>query len=145
LWSLHADAPVAPGSLGRATEEATSGSGTGGAGAAGAAAPAPAPAAPLAPYVPPRQGKISGGVLADDMGLGKTAQCIAFVSGCLHSEKAASVLVILPLSLLATWQAEFARFAPGVIVRTLHEQNGIRARAKVVASVLRDGGVLLTT
>ncbi len=59
-----------------------------------------------------------GGVLADDMGLGKTIQVLA-----LHldrSERARPTLVVCPAGLIANWQREAARFAPGVPVRRFH-------------------------
>jgi superfamily II DNA or RNA helicase len=60
-----------------------------------------------------------GGCLADDMGLGKTLQVIA-----LHLHRAAegrgSTLVVCPTSLLANWEREVRRFAPGVRVRRYH-------------------------
>lgn len=60
-----------------------------------------------------------GACLADDMGLGKTVQTIAFLAR--HFERIgsageASVLIVLPPSLVFNWQEEFARFAPGLKV-----------------------------
>ena len=60
------------------------------------------------------------GILADDMGLGKTAQVLAHV---LLEKQAGRLdvpaLVVLPTSLLANWQAEAARHAPGLRVLVL--------------------------
>jgi superfamily II DNA or RNA helicase len=61
------------------------------------------------------------GILADDMGLGKTVQVLAHLlveqqSGRLDRP----ALVVLPTSLIANWQAEAARVAPGLRVLTLH-------------------------
>jgi superfamily II DNA or RNA helicase len=78
-----------------------------------------------------------GGCLADDMGLGKTITLIA-----LHLHRAGTVvggptLVVCPASLLGNWEAEIARFAPGVPVRRFHGAE--RDLAGVV-----DGFVLTT-
>ena len=60
-----------------------------------------------------------GGCLADDMGLGKTLQVIA-----LHLVRRAGgagpTLVVCPTTLLANWEREVRRFAPGVPVRRYH-------------------------
>jgi SNF2 family DNA or RNA helicase len=53
-----------------------------------------------------------GALLADDMGLGKTLQAIAALSG--------RALVVCPTSVLPNWQAELARFRPGLSVRVHH-------------------------
>ena len=60
-----------------------------------------------------------GACLADDMGLGKTVQAIGFLSRYFHSKKKAgraSVLIVLPPSLVFNWQEEFERFAPSLKV-----------------------------
>jgi hypothetical protein len=67
------------------------------------------------------------GILADDMGLGKTAQVLAHVLIEKHAGRLQHpALVVLPTSLLANWQAEVARHAPGL--RTLTLQGSTRAR-----------------
>jgi superfamily II DNA or RNA helicase len=60
------------------------------------------------------------GILADDMGLGKTVQTLAHI---LVEKEAGRLshpaLVIAPTSLMANWQDEAARFAPGLRVLLL--------------------------
>jgi non-specific serine/threonine protein kinase len=64
-----------------------------------------------------------GACLADDMGLGKTIQVICLLlhmkDGVEPSADSASLLV-LPASLIANWQAEIERFAPGIKVFIAH-------------------------
>ncbi|GAA1275362.1 DEAD/DEAH box helicase [Arthrobacter pascens] len=81
-----------------------------------------------------------GGVLADDMGLGKTVQALALMcaakehaSGGTDGEDStaaedsttpdggAPFLVVAPTSVVGNWQAEAARFAPGLTVRAIGE------------------------
>ncbi|MDQ8195139.1 DEAD/DEAH box helicase [Coraliomargarita sp. SDUM461004] len=60
-----------------------------------------------------------GACLADDMGLGKTVQTIAFLAGYFEKNpdlERASVLIVLPPSLVFNWLEEFARFAPSLRV-----------------------------
>lgn len=65
----------------------------------------------------------SGGILADDMGLGKTCQTIAFIALLVDVYKSGQIkdkpwpnLVVVPPSVLANWENEFAQFAPGLSV-----------------------------
>jgi non-specific serine/threonine protein kinase len=60
-----------------------------------------------------------GACLADDMGRGKTVQTIAFLAGYFEQNPnltRASVLIVLPPSLVFNWQEEFIRFAPSLKV-----------------------------
>ena len=62
-----------------------------------------------------------GGVLADDMGLGKTVQTLALLADrhlALGADRPS--LLVAPTSLVGTWVAEAARFAPGLRVLALH-------------------------
>ncbi|MBX3231770.1 MAG: DEAD/DEAH box helicase [Labilithrix sp.] len=55
-----------------------------------------------------------GGVLADDMGLGKTLQAICALPAGRRA------LVVCPKSVVYNWQAELARFRPGLSVHVFH-------------------------
>jgi superfamily II DNA or RNA helicase len=56
-----------------------------------------------------------GGILADDMGLGKTLQTLALVCHARdRSPEVGPFLVVCPTSVVSTWAAEAARFAPGL-------------------------------
>lgn len=62
----------------------------------------------------------AGALLADDMGLGKTMQVIALIVSLLRREVAGPHLIVMPASLLANWQQEFARWAPTLSVGVAH-------------------------
>ena len=94
-----------------------------------------------------------GGVLADDMGLGKTVQALALICaakeatrvpegivadgtqasdgaapGAAAAPGSAPFLVVAPTSVVGNWEAETARFAPGLTVRAIGEtfaKNGV--------------------
>lgn len=57
-----------------------------------------------------------GGILADDMGLGKTLQLLALVQHAREQGETRPFLVVAPTSVMGTWRAEAARFAPGLRV-----------------------------
>ncbi|MGY1834402.1 SNF2-related protein [Blastococcus sp. SYSU DS0510] len=84
-----------------------------------------------------------GGVLADDMGLGKTLQTLALVCRAKQAgELTAPVLVVAPTSVVGNWAREAARFAPGLVVRTV-EATG-RKRGTALAEAV-DGADLVVT
>lgn len=56
------------------------------------------------------------GILADEMGLGKTIQTLVWLA----TTRCTPALVVCPTSLLANWQSEAARFAPGLKTLVLH-------------------------
>lgn len=57
------------------------------------------------------------GILADEMGLGKTVQTVAFLSYLFHTHSQfGPFLVIVPLSTITAWQAQFAAWAPDLSV-----------------------------
>ena len=78
-----------------------------------------------------------GACLADDMGLGKTITLIALHLHRAEHGRGGPTLVVCPASLLGNWEAEIARFAPGVPVHRFH--GGRRALGDEVA------GFVLTT
>ncbi len=58
-----------------------------------------------------------GGILADDMGLGKTLQALALACQLAETGRLdRPLLVVAPTSVLGTWAAEAARFAPDLRV-----------------------------
>lgn len=84
-----------------------------------------------------------GACLADDMGLGKTVQTIAFLThrfeqAKLSGEEMASVLIVVPPSLVFNWLDEFERFAPHLkVVDCLSASRW--------ADSLKDAQIILTT
>lgn len=63
-----------------------------------------------------------GACLADDMGLGKTVQTLALL---LQRASLGPQLVVAPTSVTLNWQAESARFAPGLTVRLYQQQRSL--------------------
>ncbi len=61
-----------------------------------------------------------GGCLADDMGLGKTVQIIAAHLQLAATRGSQPSLVVCPASLMANWEREITRFAPGLPHRRYH-------------------------
>ena len=86
------------------------------------------------------------GILADEMGLGKTIQTIALVS-YLMEKKANNgpYLVVVPLSTLANWTAEFEKWAPRVVCVVYKGQP--RVRKTIYDNYVSNGklNVLITT
>ena len=64
----------------------------------------------------------AGAVLADDMGLGKTLQAIAIM---LRRAAEGPILVVCPTSVESNWDDELARFAPGLVVRSLRQERDL--------------------
>ena len=64
-----------------------------------------------------------GALLADDMGLGKTVQVIAWLLARRKRGERGAALVVAPLTLLANWEHEFARFAPA-LKTYVHQGDG---------------------
>jgi non-specific serine/threonine protein kinase len=61
-----------------------------------------------------------GGCLADDMGLGKTIQVLSLLVLLKRAGEAGPHLLVAPTTLLANWQAEAGRFAPGLRLLVAH-------------------------
>ncbi|CAF0758335.1 unnamed protein product [Rotaria sordida] len=85
------------------------------------------------------------GILADEMGLGKTIQTIALIVYLIECKKNLEPsLIIVPLSTLSNWAAEFRRWAPDV---TVIQYKGLPHVRKMLAQTIRTTrfNVLLTT
>ncbi|WP_432522235.1 DEAD/DEAH box helicase [Kineococcus sp. SYSU DK006] len=100
-----------------------------------------------------------GAVLADDMGLGKTLQLLALLvhehaqdeqardgdarDGDARVPGGGPTLLVCPMSVVGNWQAEAARFAPGLRV---HVQHGpARPRGADLAAVAAGHDLVVTT
>ncbi|XP_024519337.1 protein CHROMATIN REMODELING 4 isoform X2 [Selaginella moellendorffii] len=69
-------------------------------------------------------------ILADEMGLGKTISACAFLSSLHYEFKVRGpCLVLVPLSTMPNWMAEFALWAPGLNVIEYH--GSVKARAVI--------------
>lgn len=82
-----------------------------------------------------------GACLADDMGLGKTAQLIAAM---LSDRVDGPTLVVCPVSVLANWEREIARFAPDLSV-VVHHGPHRPVDPGEFADAVADADVVLTT
>lgn len=79
-----------------------------------------------------------GALIADDMGLGKTLQVIAALTHLKEKgelEKA-SVLAVVPTSLLTNWSREIARFSPSLTVTVYHGNTRALAPQEKLADVV---------
>jgi len=87
-----------------------------------------------------------GGCLADDMGLGKTLQVLAFVQHLRELGRSGPSLVVVPTSLVFNWQAEAARFVPGLRVLIWHGASRRRQKPEFGAAdlVLTTYGTLVS-
>lgn len=94
-----------------------------------------------------------GGILADDMGLGKTCQVISFMALLIDAYKAGVLpkspgpnLVVVPASVLANWQNEFAKFAPGLSIVKFSGSPTVRAElAAEISQSAEEYDVILTS
>jgi len=87
------------------------------------------------------QGK--GGVLADEMGLGKTIMVSAFLEG-MRTAGGTHALVILPVTLINTWEKELKQWAPSWKVFRGH--GTVKERRLAMRECLRsDAGVLIVS
>ena len=72
-----------------------------------------------------------GCVLADDMGLGKTVQALALLQARREAGEAGPALLIVPTSLLYSWQMQAAQFTPELRLLILHgpDRSALRGDA----------------
>lgn len=81
-----------------------------------------------------------GGVLADDMGLGKTVQTLALLQARREAGAPGPALLIVPTSLIHTWQAQATGFTPDLRLLVLHGSDRAKLRDRV-----GDADLVLTT
>ncbi|KAL0478351.1 DNA excision repair protein [Acrasis kona] len=91
----------------------------------------------------------NGGILGDDMGLGKTVQVVSFLYGLFYSKQCKRALICMPMSVLQNWKNEFERWCPqdgynSPRIYMFHKVSGPQ-RTKMLDSLRRSGGILLTT
>ena len=87
-----------------------------------------------------------GGCLADDMGLGKTVQVLALLLLAKRDDDPGPHLLVLPASLIGNWQAELARFAPGLSTLVAHPSAmPTKSLAALPADHFSQVDVVLTT
>ena len=79
-----------------------------------------------------------GGILADEMGLGKTVQTLALLDT--YTEGNMPSLLVVPSSLVSTWQQEAEKFAPHL--KTVIQHGGDRAKE---ASAFAGSDLVITT
>jgi non-specific serine/threonine protein kinase len=86
-----------------------------------------------------------GAVLADSMGLGKTIQVLTLLE--LERESGAAeghpTLLVCPMSLVANWQREAARFTPGLEVHVHHGAE--RLSGEQFRAAVADAHLVITT
>jgi superfamily II DNA or RNA helicase len=85
-----------------------------------------------------------GGILADDMGLGKTLQSLALISHARQQDAAAPpFLIVAPTSVVSNWEAEAARFAPGLRIALITDTAA--KRRKNMAEIIAGADAVVTT
>uniref|UniRef100_A0A8D2D7I1 DNA excision repair protein ERCC-6-like n=1 Tax=Sciurus vulgaris TaxID=55149 RepID=A0A8D2D7I1_SCIVU len=78
------------------------------------------------------------------MGLGKTVQIIAFLSAMFDASLVNHVLLIMPTNLINTWVKEFAKWTPGMRVKTFHGPSK-DGRTRSLNRIQERNGVIITT
>ena len=89
----------------------------------------------------------AGGILGDEMGLGKTIQMLTFLSAALHCGYGRSALIVVPLSVIASWQSHQETWCPRLRLRTLTAETPISLRSCIIEGFMdpQSPSVLLTT
>lgn len=84
-------------------------------------------------------------ILGDQMGLGKTLQTIGLIAALRQEGQRGPCLVVVPLSVLSNWMAEFQRFCPSLRAVRMHGPRSERERIKSDELRDQDFDVVVTT
>lgn len=74
-------------------------------------------------------------------------QVIAFLSGLFlakERKRPFTALILMPVSVLASWQGELKRWSPALRIFVFHDASRA-SRLRGLASIQRNGGIVLTT
>ena len=83
-------------------------------------------------------------ILADDMGLGKTVQVIAALRRLVRAGRISSSLVVVPRTLLDTWDTEAKRWAPELVTHRYRTNRG-GGSARAWSRSLNQAHILFTS
>ena len=82
--------------------------------------------------------KNTGGIISQAVGSGKTRTMLEVIEYCLHLNSTEKTLVIMPTTMISTWEKECAKWIPGVIISIYHgNRRKINPEASIVLTTYR--------